>query len=87
MKYFQAGFYFQWAKIWIQDLGRTIEKSIDVNFYVFGSLVPRDKDGNLLWTQGPDPVAAAKVKPRLKLDDVMTNMIDKVYNIVFGREN
>ncbi|WP_425379411.1 hypothetical protein [Spiroplasma endosymbiont of Stenodema calcarata] len=87
MKYFQAGFYFQWAKIWIQDLGRTIEKSIDIDFYVFGSLVPVDQDGNKLWSQGPDSAEAAKVKPRLKLDNVMTNMIDKVYNTVFGRGN
>ncbi|WHQ36917.1 hypothetical protein [Spiroplasma sp. SV19] len=87
MKYFQAGFYFQWAKIWIQDLGRTIEKSVDVDFYVFGSLVPRDKDGNSLWWKGPDPVAAGKIKPQLKLDSVMTNMIDKVYTIVLGRGN
>jgi len=78
MKYFQAGFFFQWVKIWIQDLGRTVEKSINIDFYTFGPLVKTDSKGDEIWSEGP--ISKAKVNPLLALDLVMSNMINELYD-------
>ncbi|WP_368486980.1 hypothetical protein [Spiroplasma sp. DGKH1] len=83
MKYFTAGIYYQWAKIWVPDLGRTVEKPIDIDFYTFGSLVKQDSDGNPIWSEGPDEAAAAKVKPLLKLDPIMNKLINTIYDELF----
>lgn len=76
MNYFHAGFYFQWVKVWIQALGRTVEKSINIDFYTFGSVVAKDSKGNSMWGSPPIP---NQIKPLLILDANMDKMVKQLY--------
>ncbi|WP_338957280.1 MULTISPECIES: hypothetical protein [unclassified Spiroplasma] len=81
MKYFEAGFYFQWVKIWIQDLGRTIEKSIDIDFYTFDKYVERNNKGEYMWNKPPSDNT---VKPLLILDSDMKKMFNQLYEEILN---
>lgn len=83
MKYFQAGFYYQWVKIWIQDLGRTIEKSINIDFYTFSKYVQQDSKSDDKWSEPP---IINKLRPLLILDDDMNKMINELYAKILSKK-
>ncbi|WP_339029734.1 hypothetical protein [Spiroplasma endosymbiont of Cantharis nigra] len=51
LKEFSAITYFQWVKIWIQELGQNVEKDFNLDFYTFGSYRQFDNKGNSDWTK------------------------------------
>ncbi|AKU79929.1 hypothetical protein [Spiroplasma turonicum] len=81
-KYFNALVFFNWLKIWVQDLGRTVEKPLSIDFYTFGSYIRGDELGRERWDLPPifnnnEPI------PVTRINGVLKEFIDNLYNFVF----
>ncbi|WP_157806911.1 hypothetical protein [Spiroplasma floricola] len=101
LQYFSAITYFQWVKIWIYELGSTVERDFNIDFYTFGSYVQYDKNGFVDWTKEPvyrktlgcdlvntninKPIDESKIKAELKKNN--ENLIIDDISIINKKEN
>ncbi|ASP28144.1 hypothetical protein SCORR_v1c03700 [Spiroplasma corruscae] len=81
-KYFNALVFYQWLKIWIYELGKTIEVGLSIDFYSFGQYVQYDSNYRPLWNKGPNPKYTSP-SPVTSISKSLKWFIDYIYEFVF----
>ncbi|AKX34115.1 hypothetical protein SLITO_v1c04620 [Spiroplasma litorale] len=81
-KYYNALVFFQWIKIWINELGRNIEYGLSIDFYSFGGYVQLDENDQPKWDLPPSD-KKPEAKPKTSLNKQLKDFVDETYNFVF----